>query len=764
MSLFRSAPLLRSASSRAGLKAFVLGPLLLAGAGLHAQGTRLWSQSHYDEFEKGTPKGVAISSEGYLEAGPSLKELGGTGTTYVWSIAADKKGNVYAGTGSPARVVQVSADGKQATLLESKDLSVQVVRVGPDGSIYAATLPSGKVYRLRPGQTSIDESKAEVVFDPATAESKPEARPKYVWDMAFDAEGRLYIATGAPAAIYRVANTTGAKPEKFFSTDEQHVRCLLFEKDGSLVAGTDSGGLVYRIDRNGKGLVIYDAPKAEITALAESADGMLYVAAVGEKNKNNLPPLPVQGNAMVTATITIVQPGSIQASNSNGLIPDGSEVYEINRQGAPRKLWTAREDVIYALSATPQGLYAATGNRGHVYRVHEDGSFADIAHVEASQVTAFAPASDGFHLGASNGGKVLLLNNEDAKAESTYESSIFDAGFFSQFGKPQTEASGGNRYELFARTGNIENPVRGWGDWQKVSAESASLPSGRFLQWKVVLHKDAGRVDLVGFHYLPVNVAPVVDEIVVATGARVNTQALQQPQPQQIQITFPSQQNNNFINLNPEGPNGPLPAFKDKSAVTARWAAHDDNGDELSFKVYFKGEDDRDWLLLRDRTRERYTSFDAIHLPDGIYRLKVVASDQPSHVEGEAKSGDHISDRFIIDTTPPVISQMTAQSAGQKIHIALDAKDAMSTIDRAEYSVDAGRWMYLEPVGKLSDAKDERYDVTVSVPSPESSPDASADDDAETDSKHAEKSKEHVVTVRVYDHYGNVTAAKAVVH
>ena len=533
----------------------------------------------------------------------------------------------------------------------------------------------------------------------------------------------------------------------------------MFEKDGSLIAATDSGGLVYRIDRSGKGLVVYDAPKAEITALSESADGMLYIAAVGEKNKNNLPPLPVQGNTSITATITIVQPGSIQASSSNGLIPDGSEVYEINKQGAPRKVWTAREDVIYALSATPQGLYAATGNRGHVYRVQEDGSFADLAHVEATQVTAFAPATDGFYLGASNGGKVLLLNNNDARAESTFESSVFDAGFFSQFGKPETEAAGGDRYELFARTGNIENPVRGWGDWQKISTDSAALTAGRFLQWKVALHKGAGRVDAVGFHYLPVNVAPVVDEIVVATGARVNAQALQQPQPQQIQINLPSQQNNNFINLNLDGPNGPLPAFKDKTAVTTRWAAHDDNGDDLAFKVYFKGENDHDWLLLRDRTRERFASFDAIHLPDGIYRLKVVASDQPSHVEGEAKTGDRISDRFMIDTTPPLISQMTAQSAGAKIHVALDAKDAMSTIDRAEYSVDAGRWMYLEPVGRLSDAKEERYDVTVSVPAPEASAD---DEDAGT--THAEKSKEHVVTVRVYDHYGNVTAAKAVVH
>jgi hypothetical protein len=735
---------------------------------MQAQGTKLWTQSRYEEFEKGTPKGVAISSEGYLEAGASLKELATTGSTYVWSMATGTHGEVYAGTGSPARVIEVT-DGKQATLFESKDLAVQVVRVGPDGSVYAATLPSGKVYRLRPGQTSVDESKAEMVFDPANVENKAENRPKYIWDMAFDLQGRLYIATGGPGAIYRIDK--GAKPEKFFSTDEQHIRCLLFEKDGSLIAGTDSGGLVYRIDRNGKGIVIYDAPKAEITALAESASGMLYVAAVGEKNKNTLPPLPVQGNASVTATITIVQPGSIQASSSNSLIPDGSEVYEISPQGAPRKLWAAREDVIYAIEATPAGLLAATGNRGHVYRVQEDGSFADIAHVEASQVTAFANARDGLYLGTSNTGKVVSLLN-DAKAESSYESEVFDAGFFSQFGRPEIDATHGNGYELSVRTGNIDNPARGWSDWQQVGPNAAAvkLASGRFVQWKVALHPGAGRVNSVGIHYLPVNVAPVVDEIVVAPGARVNTQALQQQIPQQLQINFPSAQNNNFINLGQDGPSGPLAAFKDKSAVTVRWLAHDDNGDELSFKIYFRAEGEQNWLLLKDNTRERYLSFDAVHLPDGIYRLKVVASDLPSHEEGDAKSGDRISDRFTIDTTPPVIANMTATSAGEKLHITLDAKDALSTIDRAEYSVDAGRWLYLEPVGKLSDAKEEHYDFVAAIPSPDVGDDASAEDAdgaEEASGKSSEKppaTKEYVVTVRVYDHYGNVTAAKAVVH
>lgn len=757
-------PAVSRVSFVAALLPFVMA-LSLASAAIgnaEAQGTKLWSQSHYDEFEKGTPQGVAISSEGYLEAGPVTKTIASTGSTYVWSMAAGKQGDVYAGTGSPASVLQVSADGKQTKLFESKDLSVQVVRVGPDGSIYAATLPSGKVYRLHPGQVVADESKAEVIFDPALVEGKP----RYIWDMAFDAQGRLYIATGAPAAIYRVTpGSAAAKAEKFFSSDEQQLRCLLFEKDGTLIAGSDSGGLVYRIGKDGKGLVIYDAPKAEITALAESADGMLYVAAVGEKNKNTLPPLPVQGNVSITATITIVQPGSIQASNNNGLIPDGSEIYEINREGAPRKVWATRDDVIYALDATPKGLLAATGNRGHVYRVQEDGSYADISHAEASQVIAFAPTAAGIYMGASNSGKILWLG-DDPSTEHSFTSMVFDAGFYSRIGRPDVETSEGANYDLFVRAGNVENPVRGWGEWQKYTEPTVkeSVESARFVQWKLVLKggSSGGRIDAVGIHYLPMNVAPAVEEIVVVPGARVNAQALQQPSPQQISINL-SAQSNNFLNLTGDGANGPLPGIKDRTAVTARWAAHDDNGDDLSYRIFFKSEDEQNWLVLRDRTRDRFLSFDAIHIPDGIYRLKVVASDAPSHTPGDARTGERVSDRFTIDTTPPVISAMAAQKTANKLRVSLDAKDAMSTIERAEYSIDAGRWLYVEPADKLSDSKQEHYDFAATIPA-EADREEDADAGVDTaDGGHPVTSTQHVVTVRVYDRYGNVAAAKALV-
>ncbi len=49
-------------------------------------------------------------------------------------------------------------------------------------------------------------------------------------------------------------------------------------------------------------------------------------------------------------------------------------------------------------------------------------------------------------------------------------------------------------------------------------------------------------------------------------------------------------------------------------------------------------------------------SFDAALIPDGGYQVKVVASDSPSHTPGDALTGDKVSERFEIDTTPPVVT------------------------------------------------------------------------------------------------------------
>src|SRR6202012_5099171 len=100
---------------------------LIAAYPVLTQGTHLWTQSRFEEFEKGTPEGVSISSDGRLREGPSLQERLTTPSTFVWSVAADKDGTTYLGTGSPATVLRVDKSGKSFTLFETKDLSVQGV-------------------------------------------------------------------------------------------------------------------------------------------------------------------------------------------------------------------------------------------------------------------------------------------------------------------------------------------------------------------------------------------------------------------------------------------------------------------------------------------------------------------------------------------------------------------------------------------------------------------------------------------------------------
>ncbi len=100
--------------------------------------------------------------------------------------------------------------------------------------------------------------------------------------------------------------------------------------------------------------------------------------------------------------------------------------------------------------------------------------------------------------------------------------------------------------------------------------------------------------------------------------------------------------------------------MKDRTAITARWAAHDDDGDDLTFALYLRGDGETAWRTLKDDITDKAYSFDAALIPDGGYQLKVVASDAPSHTPGDALTGSKASDRFEADTTPPVLNLLKA--------------------------------------------------------------------------------------------------------
>jgi len=732
-----------------------------------AEGTRTWEQSRFDELTKGTASGVAIRSTGGLALAPTIKSLYSTPSTYIWAIAADDSGNVYVAAGAPARVYRVTPEGKASIIFEPKELQVQALKAAPGGAIFAATAPDGKVYKIErqpaskptPAKTesAASDKDSKLSADPSWSSSIYfEPGTKYIWDLALDRAGNLYVATGDHGEIYRV--TPKGEHAVFFKSDETHIRVLAFDANDNLIAGSDGSGLIYRISPAGEGFVLYSAPKKEITALALDRSGTIYAAAVGEKRGGGLTiattaalltmgsSAPLGGVAPQVPGMTIVPAPSSPAPGGpfpfpGGGASSGSDVYRIAPDGSPAKLWTSHEDIVYALAFDSEGrLLAGTGNRGHVFAITGLDDFSDLLKAPASQVTAFAKApGGGLYAATSNLGKIFVLG-PGPDSQGTYQSDVFDAKLFSRWGR--TEFRGTGKVELYARSGNVDNPDRNWSEWKKIDlAKDAEtgIPAARYAQWKAVLHAGTTPpgVDSVMLNYLPKNAAPEIDDVTVQIG--VKYQATQKTQGVSIGPDISATSGTHF--------DTPASSSHDRDSIGVHWNAHDENDDQLVYSLYYRGDGDTRWLLLKDNLTDKSYSFDASLLPDGGYTLKVVASDAPSHSPGEALMASKESRRFEVDTTPPRIENLAASDEGGQIHVTFRAGDGFSPIKRAEYSIDAGDWTYVEPLGQLSDGKTENYDFRV--------PSATAKDGA--------GSPDHVVVVRVYDRYDNMGAAKTLV-
>src|SRR5205809_814722 len=181
------------------MKCFFLLVLLLTTTLTFAEGTRTWEQSKYEDFLKGTPHGVAISSGGTLELAPGFKLTASTPSSAVWAVTTGARDEIFAATGSPARVYRITSGAKPVAIFQPQELQVQALVMSKNGVLYAATNPDGKVYRLEHNSaspTAIASSaskengrdarspavngsdwKSSVYFDPQT---------KYIWALALD--------------------------------------------------------------------------------------------------------------------------------------------------------------------------------------------------------------------------------------------------------------------------------------------------------------------------------------------------------------------------------------------------------------------------------------------------------------------------------------------------------------------------------------------------------------------------------------------------
>ncbi len=708
---------------------------------LLAENTRVWEQNTYEDFDKGQLQGLSLRSDGKLLLAPRFRQVSDPGLNYIWALAEDSRGNIYAGGGSPGKVVRVrpgrsaaEGDGKPETVFQAKELEIHALAVDEEDNIYAATSPDPKIYRIT------RDGKSSVFFEP---------KAKYVWALAFDPQGNLLVATGDKGELFRVDRKGQAK--LFFNSDETHARAIAMDKSGNVIVGTEPSGLILRISPAGEGFVMYQAGKREITAVEIGGDGSIYAAAVGDKQ----PRLPMPGAPAPGPPVPVVVapqlPGMPPAQPPP--VAGGSEVYRITPDGAPVRIWNSREDIVYALALGGGGkLLLGTGNKGKIFQVESETLYTNLLKAQATQVTAFLRRRGGpLYVATSNIGKLLEISNE-YEAEGSFESEVFDARNFTRWGRVfwRAEAPGSTTISLHTRSGNVDNPDRNWSPWSRAyraPGEASASPGARFTQWKAVLTSSSRQatpwLDVVEIAYFPKNLPPLVEDV-QPTPPGYRFQPTVVPVPQQAAT----------ISLPPLGqPRQPQPAVApprydppaqlqaQKGAQGVRWAARDDNDDSLIFSVYIRGKDETTWKLLKDKLTDKFYSWDATTLPDGVYVVKVVASDAPSNAEQDALNSERESPPFEVDNTPPQIVGLKAALSGRRLRVQFRAVDALSAIKKAEYSLDGAEWRLVLPTDQIADSLQEEYSFV-------------AGENLEG---------EHTIAVRVFDRVENAALEKAVV-
>ncbi|MEJ7607351.1 MAG: hypothetical protein WKF37_14070 [Bryobacteraceae bacterium] len=155
--------------------------------------TRNWVHHDQPDFEKGTFKNLSLRSDGQLTLAPVFKELFDASAGYLWSLAEDSKGVLYAGGGSAgassAKLFALDANRKSRVVAELPGLEIHAIAIDRQDRVFVATAPDGKVYRVSA------DGKNTVFYDPRT---------KYIWSMAFSSQGDLFLATGDDGEIHRV--------------------------------------------------------------------------------------------------------------------------------------------------------------------------------------------------------------------------------------------------------------------------------------------------------------------------------------------------------------------------------------------------------------------------------------------------------------------------------------------------------------------------------------------------------------------------------
>jgi hypothetical protein len=105
--------------------------------------------------------------------------------------------------------------------------------------------------------------------------------------------------------------------------------------------------------------------------------------------------------------------------------------------------------------------------------------------------------------------------------------------------------------------------------------------------------------------------------------------------------------------------------------------------------------------------------WDTTSVPNGRYTVRIVASDAPSNSTTTALSGARESNAFAIDNVPPSITVTSVRRDNGRATIAFDVRDANSSVQKVDYSLDGDRWQSVYPKDGIADSRFEQFELVL---------------------------------------------------
>jgi hypothetical protein len=658
-----------------------------------AGGTRFWRQTTTKDFEEGEATASVILPTGEVAPGLRGTRLAlDASFIYTGALSADGK-TAYFGGGDQGRLFAVTLGKSPPAVKKLVDLDapwVTALAVRRDGSLLAGTTPGGRVF----------------VVDPVKGEAKVFAKvgSEHIWALAHDpATGITYVGAGAKGVIYALDKDGRGGQKPFWDSGDKQVGSLLLEPGGTLLAGTSSEAIVYRITREKDGSAraeaLHDFDADEIRALLRVGDAT-YIAVndfLDSDSSSSSSSSSSSTAASTKGTKVTTAPGAPAAIGgaSRATVKARAAVYRLIHEGpgagTVEQVFTLTDGYLTALAEDRQGgqkapdaagrsVLAASGTAGKVYRLLPDRTFALAADLSERQALVLLPVGDGVLVGTGDVGGVYEMRPA-APGQASYLSRIFDGEVLSRWGRLRYTGTTGVSFD--SRSGNTAKPDKSWTEWKKLAGPvydgwdgegQIASPPARYLQYRATFASAGAVLKEVTLAYLPQNLR-----------ARVSEVTLDLPTPGLGAGTWRTHS----------------PTLK------LRWRVENQDGDVMLYRLWYRQERETVWRPLGgpDPLSKPEYDWNTDSVPDGRYLVRVWATDEKANAGDRALDNMFVSPPFLVDNTRPEVSDLKQKGPV----VTGRARDAASVINGVEFSVDGEDWRPVAPTDGLWDQKDEAF-------------------------------------------------------